>query len=381
MEIKVDYDVYRNSQEELEELWNAAHIDSLTKLFNRYGMEKWITRFIDEKMEDDVCALLIIDVDNFKNVNDSFGHMLGDALLVDIADHIRQIFQDEYFLGRVGGDEYQIFAPKVLDKQDLLEKAGKLCEIIKNQYEKEHQNYGISLSIGIAFSNSSEKKYSEMYKEADIALYRAKSMGKNCYSVFEQGETEAEKVPNGRLKNAERKEFVEQLGESGFSVSKVMLDKVIDILQENYDPKEAIEKMARVIADTFDVTRAYASCYTKDRMHIGKSYFYSQVESENIAPHLAISADEYSKKCFNSDGIFFCTDIEQTVEPIRSELRRMGVQTLLQVFVYKDGQIIGTVGVNNCGYKRLWLQSEIETMHTIAKLLTDHIYRLQQECD
>ena len=224
-----------------------------------------------------------------------------------------------------------------------------------------------------------------MYKEADIAVYREKGLGKNCYAIFEEEKKSEiltkQPISNTRLLNAGRKDFVEQLGESGFSVSKVMLDKVIDILQENEDPKTAIEKMAKVIVETFDVTRAYASCYTKDRSHIGKSYFYSQVESQNIPPRLAVSADEYKKKCFNSDGIFFCTDIEQTTEPIRSELRRMGVQTLLQVFVYKDGEIIGTVGVNNCGYKRLWLQSEIETMHTIAKLLTNHIYRLQQELD
>ena len=56
----------------------------------------------------------------------------------------------------------------------------------------------------------------------------------------------------------------------------------------------------------------------------------------------------------------------------------MKVQTLLQVLIYKDGKIIGTLGINNCGYKRLWLQSEIEIIHTIGKLLTDTIYQLQQ---
>ena len=56
----------------------------------------------------------------------------------------------------------------------------------------------------------------------------------------------------------------------------------------------------------------------------------------------------------------------------------MKVQTLLQVLIYKDGKIIGTLGINNCGYKRLWLQNEIETIHTIGKLLTDTIYQLQQ---
>ena len=113
-------------------------------------------------------------------------------------------------------------------------------------------------------------------------------------------------------------------------------------------------------------------------MQIGKSYFYSQNDDYNITPNLRMSGREYEKKCFNSDSIFFCTDIEQSVEPVKSELKRMKVKTLLQVLIHKNGKIIGTLGINNCGYKRLWLQSEIEAIHTIGKLMTDTIYELQQ---
>lgn len=375
--MEVDWKKYQNDLDALKKLWKAAHVDALTKLYNRYGMETWITQELEKKPKDIPAALLIIDVDNFKYVNDTFGHMIGDVLLIDIADTIREIFSEQYFCGRVGGDEYLIFSNDA-EKDDIRTKAENLCKTIKLKYEEEHQDYGVSVSVGIAFSTEQRGNvYADLYKMADLALYQAKAEGKNCYVVF--GESDR-KVNKSDMK-ARKRGHVEQVGDSGFSTTKIMLDAAIDVINDNYDPRAAIEGVAKIIVDTFDVTRAYASCYTKDGMHIGKSYFYAQNDDKNIPPMLKMSAQEYREKYFNSDYIFFCTDIENTPEPIRSELKRMEVKTLLQVLIHKDGKVIGTLGINNCGYKRLWLQSEIETMHTIAKLLTGHIYRLQQESE
>lgn len=373
--MQINWSVYQNDINAIKQLWEAAHIDALTKLYNRYGMETWITQRLKEKDADDQAAMLVLDVDNFKYVNDTFGHMLGDALLVDIADMIRTLFPDDFFCGRIGGDEYQIFALNI-SKDIICAKAETLCKKIKEKYEKEHQDYNISISIGIAFSEENRgQDYAELYKMADLALYQAKEEGKNGYMLY--GDNMTKKSTQISQEHRHEKQII-QLGESGFSVTKVLLDSVIDELNLKEDPKTTIEKVSKLIVDSFDVSRAYASCYTRDEMHIGRSYFYAQNDDYNITPHLAMSGREYEKKCFNSDGIFFCTDIEKSVEPVKSELKRMKVQTLLQVLIYKDGKIIGTLGINNCGYKRLWLQNEIEIIHTIGKLLTDTIYQLQQ---
>lgn len=372
--MQINWSVYQNDMDELKKLWEAAHLDSLTKLFNRYGMETWITQKLNEKADDDQAAMLVLDIDNFKYVNDTFGHMLGDALLVDIADMICALFADDFFCGRIGGDEYQIFALNV-PKDVICKKAEALCQQIKEKYEMEHQNYNISISIGIAISeNGRGQNYADLYKMADLALYQAKSEGKNGYTLYGDNMTH----PAASLNRRRGNEAIAQLGASGFSPTKLLLDAVIDELARKDDPKTTIETISKLIVDTFDVSRAYASCYTRDEMHIGKSYFYAQNDNYNIKPNLTMFGREYEKKCFNSDGIFFCTDIEQSVEPMKSELKRMGVQTLLQVLIHKDGKIIGTLGINNCGYKRLWLQSEIEVIHTIGKLLTDTIYELQE---
>lgn len=373
--MQINWSIYQNDINEIKRLWEAAHLDSLTRLYNRYGMETWITQQLEQKSADDQAAMLVLDVDNFKYVNDTFGHMLGDALLVDIANIIRSLFSEDFFCGRIGGDEYQIFALNI-SKEEVCRRTEMLCRQIKEKYEKEHQDYNISISVGIALSDDNRgQNYADLYKMADLALYQAKSEGKNGYILF------GESAPRTHTHEDHRciQQPVVQLGESGFSTTKMLLDSVIDELAKKASPQITIENISRLIVDTFDVSRAYASCYMPDEQHIGKSFFYAQNDDHNITPNLAMSARDYEKKCFNSDGIFFCTNIEDSVEPVKTELKRMKVQTLLQILIYKDGKIIGTLGINNCGYKRLWLQSEIEVMHTISKLMVDTIYQLQQE--
>ena len=370
----MDLSIYQNDTEALKKLWEAAHLDALTKLYNRYGMETWITRQLDDMKLLDQAAMLMIDLDNFKYVNDTYGHMLGDAILVDVAETILRLFPEDFYCGRIGGDEYQIFTLNV-SREVLCLKADALCNVIREKYNGQRQNYPISISIGIAFSESERgRNYSDLYKMADFALYQAKSNGKNGYSIYGD-KFSTKRHPSRQIRHTDD---IVQLGESGFSVNKLLLDSVIDELSLRHDPQTTIEHISKLIVDAYDVTRAYASCYTEDEMQIGNSYFYAQNDDPNITPNLKMSGRDYEKKCFNSDGIFFCTDIEKSVEPVKSELKRMHVQTLLQVLIYKNDKIIGTLGINNCGYKRLWLQSEIEVIHTIGKLLADVIYELQQ---
>lgn len=372
--MQIDLSVYQKDPAALKQLWEAAHLDSLTKLYNRYGMETWITRLLAQMDIHDYATMLMIDVDNFKYVNDTYGHMLGDAILLDIAEQILFVFQKEFCCGRIGGDEFQIFALNI-PKETICTKAKALCKQIKEKYENGHEHYNVSISIGIAFSVEEQRStYSALYKMADFALYQAKRNGKNNYSIY--GTNVSTAIPQSR--QIKQQDNIIQLGESGFSVTKVLLDAVINELALKHNPQTTIENISKLIVDTFDITRAYASCYTMDEMQIGKSYYYAQNDDPNITPNLRISGREYEKKCFNSDGIFFCTDIDQTMEPLKSELNRMNVQTFLQVLIYKNGKIIGTLGINNCGYKRLWQQSEIEVIHTIGKLMTDTIYELQQ---
>ena len=138
--MQVDLSNYQKDIEALRRLWEAAHLDPLTKLYNRYGMENWIAGQL-ESIHDGACpALLMIDVDNFKNINDSYGHMMGDAILTEIADIIRNLFREDFRCGRVGGDEYQIFSLKV-SRKVICDKAERLCRLIEARFKEQSDEY------------------------------------------------------------------------------------------------------------------------------------------------------------------------------------------------------------------------------------------------
>lgn len=154
-----------------------ANTDSLTQVSNREYAEEEIKKYLKKHNLDLYYALLIIDVDNFKNVNDLYGHQEGDRVLVNISSILRKEFRSSDVVGRLGGDEFIVFIKDVGEYNVILEKAKAICQKVKKKTNL------VSVSVGISASNRSIS-FTELYKTADIALYQAKIRGKNtavCY--------------------------------------------------------------------------------------------------------------------------------------------------------------------------------------------------------
>lgn len=168
---------------EQEELKVMTQIDAMTKLFNKSMSEQLITKTLTEGVNGQH-ALMVIDIDNFKAVNDIFGHKVGDHVIVVVAGVIASLFGTEDYVGRIGGDEFIVFMRGVTSRDAAARKAQELIQIVA---VKENLTIpdNISLSIGLAFSDGSEKHYAEFFEKADHALYLAKKAGKGCY--FEYG--------------------------------------------------------------------------------------------------------------------------------------------------------------------------------------------------
>lgn len=156
--------------------------DPLTNLRNRKAAQKYITDYLEKN--SDLCAMLIMDIDHFKTVNDVFGHMYGDKIIRETGTKLNQIFRSSDCICRLGGDEFMIFMTKLPDKDIVLKKAAQLNKSIFTCLNKDHRKYMISASIGICFTDSGKSTYSQLYKNADSALYSSKQNGRNQYSVY-----------------------------------------------------------------------------------------------------------------------------------------------------------------------------------------------------
>ena len=165
------------------EMAQQLKCDSLTGLLNRAAAQTIIEEFLRANPEGEH-AFFLIDVDNFKTVNDTFGHLFGDSVLVNIAEKITGMFRSSDIIGRVGGDEFIAFM-KYTGQEQARMKAQSICEIVRQQYDSEGETIEISCSVGIAFADEERSDYTTLFSKADMAMYRAKKAGKNQYSVAE----------------------------------------------------------------------------------------------------------------------------------------------------------------------------------------------------
>ena len=169
-----------------EELKAKAGKDGMTGLLNKTTMESKVEKFINSSDPGSCHAMLMVDTDNFKSVNDNLGHPFGDDVIRFVAGSIRDTFRETDYVGRMGGDEFMVLM-KDTTPEITKERAADLNKKIKRTFTERDISVGISCSIGIAFFSKDGRNYDALYKAADQALYEAKEAGKNCYRVSGSG--------------------------------------------------------------------------------------------------------------------------------------------------------------------------------------------------
>lgn len=163
----------------IEEMRYKAEHDSLTGLYNRVALETRINTFFSNNKKAE-STFIMIDIDNFKTINDVYGHDKGDDVLVDIAIILKEHFTQQDTVSRLGGDEFAVFMPTTLSKIEIDTKIGMLCK-------KLQINYGgidITATIGVCVATKKGTDYQTLYKNADTALLAAKRLGKNQFKIF-----------------------------------------------------------------------------------------------------------------------------------------------------------------------------------------------------
>lgn len=173
----------KKAEEALEQL---ALTDSLTGLDNRYSLMKRLDHsLVRQKRENFKLAFLMLDLDGFKQVNDKYGHPMGDALLVEVASKLKNTFRECDIIARVGGDEFSVLLEKVASIESLKPLAKKVLAEFSEPFVIDSKQLSIGISIGIALSSSSGFSSEDIIKQADAALYQVKNSGKGYYQLAE----------------------------------------------------------------------------------------------------------------------------------------------------------------------------------------------------
>ena len=178
-----------------EQAESAALEDPLTQLPNRRLLQNRLEIALRESKKDPhyLCALLYLDVDRFKVINDSLGHVAGDQLLVEVAHRLRACLREadaprmsRDLVARLGGDEFAVFLDGIRDSSDALRVAQRISEALNNPFHLAGKDVSSSASIGVATSASGYESSDKMLRDADTAMYRAKSRGRGGCVLFDE---------------------------------------------------------------------------------------------------------------------------------------------------------------------------------------------------
>lgn len=349
----------------MEELKARAEQDALTGLYNKNETEKQIKAYLDDKPQES-CALFMIDTDNFKQVNDTEGHMLGDSVLKELAQGLKKNMRDNDVVGRIGGDEFTVFMKNITEKE-AVQKAEELSGIFRHLFEHEKHSVQITCSIGVAMYPSDGNDFQALYKCADQALYRAKSQGKDGYVLY----------------GKENFELSDEIGYSSLGaviesqttttgVSRELLTYLFKLLYKAEDIEQAVNRSLEVVGKWFDVSRAYIFETGESGDFYRNTYEWC---SEGIEPeignlqHLDLETAGDYRELFGADSIYYCRNTHE-LPPIQRKLfEDQSIHSFLQYALWEKETFAGFIGFDECTGLRLWTQEEVNTLSQFSELL------------
>jgi diguanylate cyclase (GGDEF)-like protein/PAS domain S-box-containing protein len=184
--VAIHDDVTRQKRSE-ERISHMAHHDALTDLPNRVMLRDQLDKHLSTVKRDGSLAVLCLDLDYFKQVNDTLGHPVGDHLLCAVGKRLRECVRDTDIVARLGGDEFAIIQPGLEQPTAASTLAQRLVEEMARPFNTEGHEIVIGTSIGISVAPNDGTDPDVLLKSADMALYRAKDNGRNAFSFFEAG--------------------------------------------------------------------------------------------------------------------------------------------------------------------------------------------------
>ena len=342
-----------------EALRQKAERDALTGLFNKGHARE----LIDEALAvpDTTKALLVLDMDGFKKVNDNLGHLFGDAVISDMALSLAEVFSPEDILGRVGGDEFVVLMRNVHDREAVIARCEKLRDMLRRSFEyAKGQMLNVSGSVGIALAPEYGDSFETLFNCADKALYEAKRRGRDT-QVFYTDE----------LREGEKKTVEENAIAEG---RKALLDHPVEfifrMLYETRNPRITVQTLLSLFAKYFMVQRVVIyqthgenqGCWFE--WHADGALPTEEAHEGSVGEFLNRS---YRKEIYGHFLEF--TDTSKIDGTMSKTLTARNIFALLYASIMDGDKRIGCVGFEDCRGPRIWTKREHEILRTFADIL------------
>ena len=355
------------------ELKNKAERDSLTGLYNKEVSRSKIEAYLTDSESDALSALLMIDLDNFKNINDTYGHLFGDTVLTHTAAELRKYFRSDDIIGRVGGDEFLVFVKNITSTELIESRCKVLIEAIQNLFGVAYSDIGLSCSIGVALAPKHGKTFTNLYDKADQALYQAKASGKNCFSVYDENYDTSTMNLISAINT--RIDSDEEPGISDNNLTYFLFRK----LYESEDIYKGINDILAEVGKYMNVSRVYIFENNDSNTACSNTFEWC---NEGIHPEIDNLQDlSYLEglvmgyqDVFDERGLFYCPDINKLQSRFKQVLEPQNVKSLLQCAIHDKGVFRGFVGFDECINNRVWTIDQTEFLFFLSQILSIFLF-------
>ncbi len=348
----------------INELSTKAEQDQLTGLYNKVTTEYLITEILKmRRFHDDRHALMIIDVDNFKNINDRLGHLFGDIVLAQLAEVLKPLFRSDDIIGRIGGDEFFVFLKNYNSIKVLQSKAGEICRGFDKTYTQNGVTVRISASIGIALCPEHGTNFDVLYECADTALYTVKERGKNDFLIY-SGQTST----NYHSSRTE----IDMQGHIQKSFKDNRVEYIFKLLYEAENHVSSIHSVLKLITEHFDFSRGYIFENSEDNRYSSNTFEWCadgvEPEIENLQ-NLPMANMVSALQLLETEGVCVVRTLSDMSPDERAIIEPQGIKSMLHFAIRDNGKLIGFVGFDDCVNERDPAPDMIDEIGTICHIL------------
>ncbi len=353
-------DVHEQKQIEMR-----SKVDLLTNCYNKISAESMIADILADK-QDRQHTLFIIDIDNFKAINDNLGHYVGDTVLKDVAQRLKSVFRNQDIVARIGGDEFMVFAQDTPNRETIQDRAQRIVDAFRATYSSDFSDYSISGSVGIALFSKDGSNFQSLYQAADKALYQSKLLGKNQYTFY------SDDFKDGTMRNLTKMENASRIAKTYFDVD--LISDAFSLLYETQNKKSAFNTILQHVCTHYQAHR----CYIFETPDQGQTYNNTyEWCAEGISAKMnsaqntgkALYADLFQMA--NRDGVFYCNDMLQLkADGAYESMKTQGIQSFVHAQIRKNNIVTMFLGLDDCAAPRVWNEKEINSLMYIAKLIS-----------
>lgn len=360
--------IHEKKLKELELLLRAEK-DALTGLYNKGAAMQLIENAISDSKNGVLNALMIIDLDNFKEVNDLLGHAQGDKVLIDTADALNDIFKGGDIVGRIGGDEFVVFMKNLnaISNADIL--AGKVVRSVNYTFEHEEKPIHLTCSVGVAIFPYHGNDYEELFNKADKAVYTAKANGKCGYRIYDAATT---MVYHATRKNTEYNPS------KGMEMSRSIEDLVMQVLFEDKVMESALKSAIELITAKYRFHRGYVC--GNESLPISRTVQFAVTGYEigrETKEHYELKrvVSEILYESFRKVTIIH--DYDLTAVEMHDYFQVEGIKSMLYYPITSHGEFQGAIIFENHEDVQLeFLESEMEEIRSLMRILEAHILQI-----